>query len=143
MPNSVELPLLKPSDNLGRGVFSSRHVRRAVKGKIVHRVFLEKSERVESLSVDRLDHAFDETMAEIGDQTAFLRERTFYGWAVVTVEDASRDGRTVRETPKLENPYHADIDLNLPDSTERRDIQKQHALALASYAHWRERPVSR
>jgi hypothetical protein len=138
MPDSVDLPSLQSAENLGRGVFSGRRARRAAKGTIDHRAFLETIE-AESLSVDRLDYASDETMIAIADQTAGLRGDDFHGWSVVTVEDASKDERTVKATPMLLNPYHADIELNVPDSAERRDEQKKHAVALANHASWRKR----
>ena len=138
MPNSVGLPPLEPADNLGRGVLSSRRARRAARGVINPHEFLEKIE-ADSLSVDRLDHASDKTMTAIADQAAAMRPENFYGWAVVTVEDASGDERTVRATPMLQNPYHADIDLNVSDSAERRDEQTKHAVALANHASWRKR----
>ena len=78
-------------------------------------------------------------MTIIADQTAGMRGANFYGWAVVTVENASRDKRTVRATPMLQNPYHADIELNVSDSDERRDEQKKHSVALANHASWRQR----
>ncbi len=140
MPNSIELPPLGPVDPLGRGVLSRRRSERAMRGKIDHDTFLE-AYGVDSLSVDRLDHASDEVMAEIGDQTADQRGKQFYGWAVVTVEKAGQKGRAVRETPRLDNPYHADIFLNLPDNSERRDLEKQHANALAACAVYRQRPL--
>lgn len=128
-------------DPLGRGVLSSSQARRARKSKIVHNIFLEHEE-VEFLSVDRLDHATDHVMAEIGDRVAQGRGsgRKFYGWATVTVAKASEDGRTIRATPQLDNIYHADIDLNIPPTGERRDAQIQHANTLAAAAEWRERP---
>ncbi len=138
---TADLPPLQDADQLGRGIFGSRVRDHARRGSIRPTVFLEKEE-VESLSVDRLDHAPDEEMAEIGERIARLRgpNRKFYGWATVTVIVASQNGRTVRATPKLDNVYHADIDLNIPPTAERRDNQKHHALSLASAASWRERP---
>lgn len=138
---TADLPPLQDADQLGRGIFESKVRDQARRGRIRHTVFLEKEE-VESLSVDRLDHAPDEEMAEIGNRNARLRgpNRSFYGWASLTVIVASQNGRTVRATPKLDNIYHADIDLKVPQSIERRDVQKEHANSLASAAIWRERP---
>lgn len=138
---ALDLPPIEDSDSLGRAVFSSGDAKDARKGKIRHKIFLE-NEEVDCLSVDRLAHAPDEEMAEIGDRNARRRgpTRSFYGWATVTVADASEDGRSVRATPWLDNPYHADIDLNIPASVERRDIQNAHANSLAIAAEWRERP---
>ena len=66
MPKSVELPPLEQSENLGRGVFSRKRARRAAEGNIVPHEFLETI-KADSLSVDRLDHASDETMTAIAD----------------------------------------------------------------------------
>ena len=65
--------------------------------------------------------------------------RLFYGWATLTVAHASANGRSVRASPLANNPYHADIELNIRPNLERRDAQKQHADDLAARAHWRER----
>ena len=139
MPDA--LPPLRDEDLLGRGVFSSRQAQRARRRKILHNVFLE-IEEIDYLSVDRLDHVADQVMAEIGDRIAQGRGsgRSFYGWATVNVTKASEDGRSVLATPQLDNIYHADIDLNVPPSFERRDRQIQHANTLAAAAEWREKP---
>ena len=140
MTQADELPPLEDSDNLGRGVYKSNEAKRARNNVIMHTIFLER-EDANSLSVDRLDIALDEEMTAIGDRNANLRgpDRNFYGWATITVAVASEDGRAVRATPLLENRYHADIDLNVPDEAERRERQQQHANALAASAEWRNR----
>lgn len=83
-------------------------------------------------------------MTAIGDMIAEGREgkRTFYGWAVVTVENAARMRRSVRATPLLSNPYHADIDLHLTEGAERQDDRIEHAKDLADRAHWKERSAA-
>lgn len=91
--------------------------------------------------MDRLDHAPDERMAEIADRIAESRTRNFYGWATVTVEIASRNGRAVRPDPQAENPYHANIHLSFSERLELQDQQIAHANELAANAHWRERPT--
>ena len=133
------LPKLRDPDVLGRGVFSRKNAKRARRGIINHHIFLEKL-GVDSLSVDRLDHATDDEMAEIGDQRAHLRKGIFCGWATVTVEQSSKGGRSVCPTEKSCNPYHADIYLNISPRMERRDSQKKHAVNLAALARWRPRP---
>lgn len=139
MPAS--LPQLRNADALGRGVFSSNQARSAKKGIMQHSIFFEH-EDAQSLSVDRLNHAPDQVMAEIGDRIARSRgpNRSFYGWAEVALEDASKNGRTVAATPLPDNPYHADIYLNVPASSERRDDLIDHANNLAAAAEWRKRP---
>ena len=103
-------------------------------------VFLE-SEDVESISVDRMDHATVDELAgwsrDRGRNRAPSQE--FYGWAVLKVRDAERNDRTVVANPTLENRCHADILLNITGE-ERRRQQKQHAVELAAHAHWFEAP---
>ena len=69
--------------------------------------------------------------------------KEFRGWAILNVNDASANGRTVVPSPLEENPYHADICLNLPDDDERRERQKEHSVDLAARASWEEPPRSR
>lgn len=137
--SDIHLPDIRPSDPLGRGVFSSGHAKRAERGVTPHQIFLEHVE-ADSISVDRLDYAPDTVMAEITDRQAEQRKRNFYGWAVVSVEDASRDNRSVRAAPLLDNLYHAEIELHLGEEQDRRDMQKEHANALSAVATWRARP---
>lgn len=130
---------LNSNDPLGRGVFSARRARRARNGNIDHNTFLE-AVGVGEISVDRLDIATDSQMAMLGDAVGRARGRDFQGWAVVTVGEARSHGRRVLESPRLENPYHADIVLPLGGGEDQRDEQKQHVTALAAVASWRSRP---
>ncbi len=66
--------------------------------------------------------------------------RKFRGWVILIVHDAAANGRTVVPSPLEDNPYHAEICLDLPDGEDRRDIQKEHALDLAARARWEEAP---
>lgn len=146
LQKSVELGTLSPDDPLGRYITSESRARKAQNtGKIAYDVFQEKIER-DSLSVDRLDLASDREMAEIADRNAAVSGRPFFGWVVVSVHQASQMGRQVEPTPFLDNRYHADIHLNLPNGSERRDVRTQHALNLAKqavYRLWRQLPARR
>ena len=143
----MSLPQSISSDEaLGRGVFSSKQARQARRGTkpIPRHAFLAQWGKVE-ISVDRLDFAEPEEMAELGDKVAVGRSVdrtvTFYGWAVIAAKDAESNGRQVVYTPQSDNPYHTDIIL--PDSTaEDRDEQISHAQELADASLWRERPDS-
>ena len=131
---------ISPNETLGRGVFDSNKVNK--KGNVRPRAFLERQGEV-NISVDRLDFAEPEEMAELGDKVAVGRsvgrKVTFYGWAVIAAEYAENNGRRVVATSLSDNPYHADIVL--PDSTaENRDEQIRHAQELADASRWRERP---
>ena len=64
----------------------------------------------------------------------------FRGWAILTVKDASANGRSVAPSPLEGNQYHADICLNLPDDDDRRENQKEHSVDLAARAWWEELP---
>ena len=104
--------------------------------------------RVEDrISVDRMDHTDRTEMARIAYRRGHERSdgpKAFHGWAILTVGDASESGRSVRESPLDDNPYHADICMELPDDDmhrdERRKMQKQHSLELALKAVWEEGP---
>ena len=79
----------------------------------------------------------------LGDRVAVGRGvgRTFYGWAIIAVKDAEKNGRRVAASPLPCNPYHSDIVL--PDSAaENREEQMCHAQELADISRWRGRPDS-
>ena len=95
------------------------------------------------ISVDRMDHAQRDEMARIAIARGRDRPdggKDFQGWAILAVEDAAANGRTVRESGTEFNPFHADIFLNLPHDEDRRDIQKRHSLELAARAFWEDPP---
>lgn len=102
---------IDPKENLGWGVFSSKHSKRASRGRAPVNVFLEKKGKTE-ISVDRLDYAPGSVAVEIGDKAAKLRNASFYEWAVVLAETASSN----------------------------REEQKRHAQELADSSVWRTRP---
>ena len=143
--NSIDiLGRISPREILGRGVFSSNDARKArLRRKVTFRIFLESAGTLE-ISVDRLDLVDNEEAIEIGDNVAANRtcmsnrNVRFYGWAVVSSEDALRNGRLVNASPLESNPYHADIIL--PElAREMRDEQVRHAQELADASRWRDR----
>lgn len=111
---------LGPDEDLSRGVFSKRSRNRARKGDIDFKVFLE-SEQAKSVSVDRMDHASIDELAEWSRERACKRgaDRHFYGWAVLKVRDAEQNERTVVATPTRKNRCHADIYLNVTEEEKR------------------------
>lgn len=129
---------ISEQEKLGRGIFSKNTAKRAPR-RILHRVFLEKKGK-KSISVDRLDVTPTvNELVEIADKRAVNRQRSFYGWAVITAKKASLNGRRVLPSPRQDNPYHADI--NLPDAAVKdEEEQKIHAQQLADDATWYERP---
>jgi hypothetical protein len=144
---AADLPPLADAERLGRGIFSSSQVNQTLRLKKAGKpgvpiAVFEERPNVETLSVDRLDHAPLDTMLKIGDRNARLRgpTRSFYGWATVTVLLASEMGRHVEATPRLDNSYHADIFLPLPDGEERLAAAREHAHDLALKADYLPRP---
>ena len=130
---------ITPGEDLGRGVFSSRHATCAVRSRISHHVFLEKEGKIKIL-VDRLTIAPLDTALAIAEKTATVRNANFYGWAAVVANLAETNGRRAVPSPlpNRDNPYHADIIL--PDSAEEdREEQKRHAQELADYSRWLEK----
>ena len=129
---------LTGEEELGRRVYSSRSAQRASRSRVPFREFLEKP-GVTDLSVDRLRAAPPNKVAAIADRDGVARDAVFYGWAVLTVAQAARDGRTAIAFPLPNNPYHADI--RLPTlAGEDREEQKRHAQELADVSGWRGRP---
>ena len=128
-------------EELGRDIFSKKHAQRAHRARVPLHVFLVQEGNTE-ISVDRLTFAVTDNKATIiADETAAARNATFYGWAVVTAEKTSNNGRSVIASPrpKRDNSYHADIIL--PElAGEDREEQKRHAQELADASRWHERP---
>jgi hypothetical protein len=90
-----------------------------------------------------MDYARREEMAMIAITRGHDRGdggKDFQGWAMLTVNDAASDGRTVQASPIESNRFHADIVLNLPEDGDRRDMQKRHSVDLAARASWVDPP---
>ena len=90
-----------------------------------------------------MDHVDRKDMATIAIERGNSREtggKVFQGWAILTVNDAEAEGRSVAESPIDSNPFHADIWLNLPGEGDRRDMQKKHSVDLAARAFWEDPP---
>lgn len=77
----------------------------------------------------------------IAERNADARNRTFYGWAVITARKAATGGRQVRASPQPGNPCHADIVLPASAAKEKEE-QIRHAQELADNSIWRVRPAA-
>jgi len=136
----ADLPELRPEHLLGRRIFSSSDARKASRTEnpiVTFRIFVDEKHPLE-LSTDRLDFADDTVMTQAADEEIPPDRNAFYGWATMSVENASQNERVVRVTPREGNPYHADICLPTP-SAQETEVRIQHARELASYARWRSR----
>lgn len=126
-------------EELGRGVYSSKHARRCRNGRTPVKVFLERPGETR-VSVDRLTIAPQREAMAIASARASGREGVFRGWAVVNMEGATGSGRMVVASPiPDDNPYHADIVLSQSETIDREE-QTRHAQELADSSYWRESP---
>ena len=133
MANSKSGADLRDDERLGRRVFSRRQ---QGDRRLRWRAFYDWKAR--SLSVDCLDRAALAELVELGTRAAESRAgaRAFYGWLAIMVAAARLHGRTVRATPRPDNPFHADIDLpGVPGTDEERKTRaRKHAQLLAEQA---------
>ena len=119
---------IAPDENLGRGVSSSRIARRARRPnfQVPLNVFLPPQDII-NISADRLSVAPHDEAVVIADSRDESRGRTFYGWAVITAEAATDNGRKVSASPISNvNLYHANIALPQEAAGDREE-QKRHA----------------
>ena len=87
-----------------------------------------------SLSFDRI------SIAPLAQITTIARSQgnPFQGWAVITADDAGKNGRTVVSSPLPDNRYHSDIVLPTTAATDS-EVRKQHATELkAMTRRWQE-----
>ena len=133
-----------PVEELGRRVSSSSVRKPARNGNVPISVFVRKCKLpgryVRKLSTDRLHPE------ELSEVTAIAVEydkgrdggRTFYGWAAVSQDAASRNGRRLEPSPQPDNPYHADIILPSAVTSDKKRAE-QLASELAAVSRWQDR----
>ena len=128
-------------EELGRSVSSRRNAARARRSRLPYHEFLPRP-GVAEISVDRLSIATPDESTTIADRRDAARGRTFYGWAVVTVESVCTNGRSVVASPIPDiNPCHADIAV--PESAaEDRNEQIRHAQQFRDASYWHERSLN-
>ena len=130
------------TESLGWSVYSRRSAKKGGRARPIPEAFPVRVDD-DRISVDRMDHAQHSELARIAAVRGRERDgdgRDFQGWAILTASDAAANGRSVEASPLPENPYHVDSCLNLSDSGERREAQKEHALDLAARASWEDCP---
>lgn len=105
----------------------------ARRGNIPLRLFARRDTR--ELSVDRIHEDWLPEIIAIAVNYDEGRNRNFYGWAVVSQDVASSNGRRIELSPQEDNEYHADIVL--PDSVlSDKNERERHALELSAEARW-------
>lgn len=139
----AELPVppsdFVPYENVVRRLLSSRDFNRS--GRIMESAFGGVTNGGKTvLSVDRFDHAPLRFLEQLGRQDAQARtategnRRTFYGWAILPIEDARESGRYCETDPlPNENPYHAQISWPIGTTDEEYEPREHSSeLAIAS-----------
>ena len=137
---------LDPDGQLARGVFKSDQMRVAKRGTIPIEVFSEEGKQ--EISVDRYSEENIDQLATIGDKRAAGRapigKRKFYGWAILTVDEAAGEDRHVKPSRTKCNPFHADIVVPskaMGDKAKGDDLTyNEQMLELAENSHWKARP---
>ncbi len=124
---------------MGRAIFGSNHWKQMQKGHKAPSIFRIKDDSIE-ISVFLLGFTSNEMLTNIGDAMAKNRGagRSFYGWAEVSVVNASENGREVHYTPQPGNKWHADIVLPVIINADKRK-REQHFGQLARAAIPRSR----
>ncbi len=89
------------------------------------------------ISVNRMDLARINTLAELGKRNAASLGNLFWGWYILTKDAVEEVGCSVMQSPLDENPYHADIIIPVSlDAEERRDDVIAYARDLAYHANF-------
>lgn len=118
---SGRLPLrVADNESLGREIFYSKYIYQDGSGKTKLGAFIPKENEVD-ISVSQLFAGGLVAMAMIGVRHGHRRSRpcNFYGFGAMLAEEV-RQITTVRSTPTLENPFHADIAIPSDDGTSAR-----------------------
>ena len=126
-------PQIGVDERLGRRISSQKHLRLVRRGDAPVSLFMRTS--MPLLSVDRLRDDWLPDATSVAVRYDEGRGRTFYGWAAVSEEQASQNGRVVDPSPQEGNQYHADIVLP-PTVVSDKDEYQEHAVELAAQARW-------
>ena len=134
---SPALPL-NAWETLARAVCGSDEARQSRKDNIPASVFMRAGSP--KLSTDRINQMTDDEVEEQGKYIAMTRgvNRTFYGWAEISVPNVQNANLTAMESPLPSHKWHADIlfpEEDVEDPTEHTQL----AGALARRAEWKER----
>lgn len=123
------------SESTARKIYRNRHSK-SRGGPSVQR--FKPPRNSNKISVNRLDYASEEEMAEIGVRHATAQGKSFWGWYVLYGRDVEEVGCAVEPSPALDNQYHADIVVPVAlDAKERREELIEYARDLAYRASFR------
>ena len=101
-------------------------------------VFFREGE--DDLSVDRLRYDYLPDVSAVAASEQKKHNSRFFGWAYVSQERASREGRRVEPTCHPGNKYHVSIYWPPEIICDKKKLE-EHALELAENSCWQE-PIS-
>ena len=132
------VPGICQSENVARAITTSTEARRSRNGNVPASVFTYYGHS--KISVDRIDRMEESEAVRHGDDIAAKRgaNRTFYGWAVLTVATVRAAGCDAESDPAPDNDWHAHIVMPPPAALDD-DLHDEHAGKLARRAVWRDK----
>ena len=141
-PTEREVPgLIQNNETLGREERSRRTARRAYRilknnGEAQADVAkFEPPKDTNEISVNRMDFASKELLAELGINNSRKLGKNFWGWYTLTVDEIKAVGCSINASPFEGNPYHADIVVPVTQNVEdHRDAITEYARELAFHA---------
>ena len=136
MENRQSEPPVADSEALGRRIFSSKQAR----NKKARWYAFRPDTNETRISVDRLSRGECSELVALGQDDASGRDRTFYGWAVVTGSEARGNDRKVTVSPVSDNRHHAHIVY--PAEADQEDVLRSHATQLAELSSFTPIPES-
>lgn len=133
------VPGICQSENVARAITTSTEARRSRNGNVPASVFTYYGHY--QISVDRIDRMEHSEAVQHGNNIAAKRgaNRTFYGWAVMTVATVREAGCDAESAPEPDNDWHAHI-MMPPPATLDHDLHDEYAGKLARRAVWRSNP---
>lgn len=130
-------------ERLGRHEWSESSARRACRQLTLGKRATIRASKFEpqtgcnDVSVDRMDLASQDELAELAERNTTRVGKSFRGWYTLTARDVSEAGCSAGATWSSENPYHADIRFPVPLSADnRRNEIRKRAMELACRAQY-------
>ena len=141
----MNVPDIQDDERLGRRVADLRQLKK-IQSSIdegdahpcPYQVFKSKPQTAE-ISVDRLDLAPIEKVAEIAKRVTEQNNKVFYGWGVIIYRCLPQGFKASPSPDKdTSNDYHADLysPYQITEGSERKDRRQEFARQLAEIATW-------
>ena len=135
------------TEPLARSLHSRRHFKKGESdgepGKVRANAFepprdeANSRQRLREVSTDRCHYLTQDKAVQLAGQRAEKRGVGFYGWAIITADEAQKSERDVISSPAKDhdNPAHANILLPI-DTVNDDQTRNRHLLELAESSCW-------